>query len=233
MAKMSPLLGSDTPPWLAPYLPEGNGWFLAVGVILLTVFSAIISLAAVAFALTRLPPDYFVNPEARRPIDRHPVLKILLALLRNVFGYFLIALGILLSLPGVPGQGLLTIFLGVLLVDLPGKHRCLRWFLTRPGVLEGINRLRARFGHPPLLHPLPHDPPDTPRDPASQAAANPAPHSTDPNPASQAATATANPASHAVETNPSGTNSSPLLAGNPPPPPADTNPASQAAKPPS
>lgn len=158
---MSLLLGTDTPPWLTPYLPEGNGWSLALGVILLTVLSAIISLAAVAFALTRLPPDYFVNPQARRPIDRHPLLKILLALGRNIFGYFLIALGILLSLPGVPGQGLLTIFLGTLLIDFPGKIRVLRWFLTRHGILEGINRLRARFGHPPLLHPLP-DPAATP-----------------------------------------------------------------------
>jgi hypothetical protein len=107
---MSSLFGTDTPSWLAPYLPEGNGWFLAVGVILLTVLSAVVSLAAVAFALTRLPPDYFVNPHAQRPIDRHPLLKILLAILRNIFGYFLVALGIVLSLPGrsarrFPGEG--------------------------------------------------------------------------------------------------------------------------------
>jgi|YNPMSStandDraft_1061717.scaffolds.fasta_scaffold08478_2 hypothetical protein len=158
---MSSLFGTDTSSWLAPYLPEGNGWFLAVGVILLTVLSAVVSLAAVAFALTRLPPDYFVNPHAQRPIDRHPLLKILLAILRNIFGYFLVALGIVLSLPGVPGQGLLTIFLGVLLVDFPGKVRVLRWFLTRRGVLEGINHLRRRWGHPPLLRPQSSDSQDT------------------------------------------------------------------------
>ena len=158
---MPSLFGTDTPSWLAPYLPEGNGWFLAVGVILLTILSAIVSLAAVAFALTRLPPDYFVNPHAQRPIDRHPLLKILLALLRNSFGYFLIALGIVLSLPGVPGQGLLTVFLGVLLVDFPGKLRVLRWFLTRRGVLEGINHLRRSWGHPPLLRPQSSDSLDT------------------------------------------------------------------------
>lgn len=156
---MSSLFATDVPSWLAPYLPPGNGWFLAIGVLLLTVLSALVSLVAVGWALTRLPPDYFANPQAQRPIDRHPVLKILLVLFRNLFGYFLIALGVLLSLPGVPGQGLLTIFLGVLLVDFPGKQRTLRWFLTRPGILEGINQLRVRLGHPPLQPPGPDSPP--------------------------------------------------------------------------
>ncbi|MCS7021800.1 MAG: hypothetical protein NZ703_14500 [Gemmataceae bacterium] len=166
---MNCLFGMEPPAWLTPYLPEGNGWLLAIAVLSLTVVSALVSLAAVAWALTRLPPDYFVNPEAQRPIDRHPMLKVLLLLARNIFGYFLIALGILLSLPGVPGQGLLTIFLGVLLIDFPGKQRTLRWLLTRRGILVGINQLRRRWGHPPLLAPqdLEQAPPSTATSPNS------------------------------------------------------------------
>lgn len=75
--------------------------------------------------------------------------------LRNLFGYFLILLGIILSFPGVPGQGLLTILMGVLLIDFPGKHRAERWLLTRRGVLSGVNKLRARVGRPPLLTDVP------------------------------------------------------------------------------
>jgi hypothetical protein len=150
---MPPLLDTNLPTWLAPYLPSGNGWLLAVTVILITILSALVSLVAVAWALTRLPSDFFVNPHAQRPIDRHPIVKIILILVRNFFGYLLILLGIILSLPGVPGQGLLTIFLGVLLIDFPSKRRTLRWLITRRGVLQAINQLRARFGHPPLLPP--------------------------------------------------------------------------------
>jgi hypothetical protein len=66
----------------------------------------------------------------------------------------LVTLGVVLSLPGVPGQGLLTILIGVMLVDLPGKRRFERWLLGRPHVLAGVNRLRARFRQPPIvLHP--------------------------------------------------------------------------------
>jgi hypothetical protein len=79
------------------------------------------------------------------------MLKVLLAIVRNVAGYLLIVLGAIMSLPGVPGQGILTILMGVMLVDLPGKHRAERWLLTRRGVLSGVNKLRAKLGKPPLI----------------------------------------------------------------------------------
>jgi hypothetical protein len=69
---------------------------------------------------------------------------------KNVAGWLLIALGIVLSLPGVPGQGLLTVLLGVMLVDFPGKDRLEQKLLSRPGIINTINRLRGRFGKPAL-----------------------------------------------------------------------------------
>ena len=54
------------------------------------------------------------------------------------------------SLPGVPGQGLLTIFMGVMLIDFPGKHRFERWLVSRRVILAAANRLRAKAGRPPL-----------------------------------------------------------------------------------
>ena len=65
----------------------------------------------------------------------------------------LIVVGILLSIPGVPGQGLLTLLAGVVLVDFPGRHRAARAIARWRGVLLGINRLRALLGRPPLAPP--------------------------------------------------------------------------------
>jgi hypothetical protein len=142
------------PDWLASRLPEGwNGWHLAVFTVGLAVVSAVISLVVVAVAVARLPSDYFVNPAARRPLDRHPVLKVTLVIGRNLLGYFLIALGIILSLPGIPGQGLLTVLIGVMLIDFPGKHRLELWLLTRRGVLTAVNKIRFKLGKPPLAIP--------------------------------------------------------------------------------
>jgi hypothetical protein len=52
-----------------------------------------------------------------------------------------------------PGQGIVTILIGLVLVDLPGKRALERWMVGRPRVLAAINRLRAKYGHPPLEDP--------------------------------------------------------------------------------
>lgn len=143
----------DLRDWVMSLLPAGwNGWHLMVATVGLAVASAVVSVLVIGYILARLPADYFVNPAARyREAKRHPVLRVTFAIVRNLFGVLLIALGVVLSMPGVPGQGVLTILMGVMLVDFPGKHRAERWLLTRRGVLAGVNKLRARLGRPPLL----------------------------------------------------------------------------------
>jgi hypothetical protein len=59
--------------------------------------------------------------------------------------------GSILALPGVPGQGMLTVLIGFVLIDLPGKRRLERKLVGRPRILRAINRLRKRFGSPRLV----------------------------------------------------------------------------------
>src|SRR5436305_9542440 len=124
------------PEWLASRLPEGwTGWHVAAVAVVLSVGTAVASIVGVGFFVAQLPHDYFVNEAARRRADRHPVLHVVLTVLRNLFGYVLVVLGIIMSFPGVPGQGILTILIGVMLLDFPGKQRLERWLITRRGVL--------------------------------------------------------------------------------------------------
>jgi hypothetical protein len=140
------------PEWLSAHIPEGwSDWHIAVVAALIGITSAIVSVAIVSAVLARLPEDFFINHGNRGTKVQHPVLRALWIVGRNAFGWFLIALGIVLSLPGVPGQGLLTILMGVMLVDFPGKYRVERWFVSRRIVLGGVNKLRAKVGRPPLL----------------------------------------------------------------------------------
>jgi len=69
---------------------------------------------------------------------------------KNILGVFLVVLGIILSIPGVPGQGLLTILLGVVLLDFPGKRHLERKLLSRQEIVKTIDRLRKKFDKPPL-----------------------------------------------------------------------------------
>jgi hypothetical protein len=110
------------------------------------------SLIVSAIILVRLPADHFADGKPRALwVDRHPIIRWTLIILKNLLGIVLVLLGIALSLPGVPGQGILTILIGVMLIDFPGRRKMERWLLTRRGVLNTVNKLRARYGAPPMI----------------------------------------------------------------------------------
>jgi len=125
-----------------------RGVLIGVGIFLVT-FS--LSLGIVSFILVKIPADYFhKSHHSKFFAGKPPVVRILALIGKNLLGWILIVIGIILSLPGVPGQGLLTVLLGVMLVDFPGKHRLEQKLLHRPAIKNSINRLRARFGKQPL-----------------------------------------------------------------------------------
>jgi hypothetical protein len=113
--------------------------------------SFLFNLAIVSLILVKLPADYFSNDDKKRfASESHPLLRPLMIIGKNMLGVLLVVLGVVLSLPGVPGQGLLTILLGIMLLDFPGKDRLERKLLSKPSIVNTINRLRGRFGKPPL-----------------------------------------------------------------------------------
>lgn len=111
-----------------------------------------LSLVITAFVIIKLPATYFQAAHDRQFwVERHPVLRWTGLILKNLLGAFLVLLGVAMSLPGVPGQGLLTILLGVMLLDFPGKRTLELKLVSRPKVFSAINRLRAKFDRPPLV----------------------------------------------------------------------------------
>ncbi|MBM3802182.1 MAG: hypothetical protein FJW26_07700 [Acidimicrobiia bacterium] len=120
-----------------------------IGVVVFIV-SFLVTTGLAVWFVVKLPADYFVQNN-RKTAKRVSITHWVQFLLRNLVAAGLIALGIVLSLPGVPGQGLLTILLGVMVSDFPGKERLERKIASYPKVLETLNRLRARFSKPPLV----------------------------------------------------------------------------------
>ena len=101
----------------------------------------------VARIVVTLPEDYFERPPAAR------TLWTARRIVRNVVGVVLVVVGAALSVPGVPGQGVLTILVGLFLVDFPRRRQLERALVGRPGVLPALNRLRTRFKRRPLRPP--------------------------------------------------------------------------------
>jgi len=134
--------------WLHERLTWGNG-ALALGLFAVTLIGSVL---VAAFLLVYVHPLYFQDFHSRDVwVDRHPVLRLTARVVKNVVGLLLVGLGIVLSLPGVPGQGILTILVGLMLLEVPGKRRLERRMVGRPRVLRAVNRLRRRFGRPPLV----------------------------------------------------------------------------------
>ena len=55
----------------------------------------------------------------------------------------------------LPGQGLLTMLMGIVLMDFPGKFRLERHLVSRPPVFAAINWIRTQRSAPPLEPPAP------------------------------------------------------------------------------
>ncbi len=112
----------------------------------------VVTTAIVGFIIVKLPEDYF-HPSNERQVlaDRHPALRLVGVVLKNLLGVVLVVFGIIMALPGVPGPGLLTVLLGVMLLDFPGKRALELRLVRRPEVRRGIDRLRRKYNRPPLL----------------------------------------------------------------------------------
>lgn len=122
---------------------------LGVGLFL---FSFTISILAVGIVMVKIPADYFsshYSPEFM--IDKPWLVRWSAVILKNVLGIVLILIGIVLSLPGVPGQGILTILLGLIMIDIPGKRPIEARIIKRPNILATVNNLRARYNKIPLV----------------------------------------------------------------------------------
>lgn len=51
----------------------------------------------------------------------------------------------------LPGQGLLTIIIGLVLMDFPGKYYAERWVISRHSILLSINWIRKKADKPALV----------------------------------------------------------------------------------
>ena len=121
---------------------------LGAGLFLLSLF---ISFAAIGIVMVKIPAHYFSPHHERDFLPDSPWLVRWGAVIaKNIAGVFLILLGIVLSLPGVPGQGILTILLGLIMIDIPGKRPIEAKIIQRPTILAAVNKLRAKYDKPPL-----------------------------------------------------------------------------------
>ena len=130
------------------FLQNNESLLWILGIISIVTFLA--TLVIVPWIIVRLPEGYFATPQRIAFVSNalHPSVRIVLLLCKNTLGIFVVVLGIAMLV--IPGQGLLTILIGLILIDFPGKYTFQRWLVKRKPVLKSINWLRKRGDRKPL-----------------------------------------------------------------------------------
>ena len=121
-----------------------------IGVVIFIV-SFVATTGITVWFVVKLPADYFVQNGQRRSQNRASISDWVSIPVAQPAGS---RLGWSRHYPvssGDSGQGVLTILLGIMLSDFPGKERLERKIVSYPKVLEALNRLRERFGSQPPL----------------------------------------------------------------------------------
>lgn len=112
-----------------------------------------ITLIALPFVVAQLPEDYFTR-ERRHSARKHrkyPLIWSLIAILQNILGVAFVLAGIAMLV--LPGQGLITILIGLALTNFPGKYDVERRILQHETVAKSLNKIRELAGRPPLKVP--------------------------------------------------------------------------------
>lgn len=136
------------PDWLTAWL----SCEAFLGLTAFSLFAFVGTLLAIPAILIRLPEDYFENHHGRDWLkDHHPVLRTIGHVLKNLIGGVFLFAGFLMLF--LPGQGLLTMVIGVFLLDFPGKRNLECKILRQPSILHAVNSLRKKFRKAPLRVP--------------------------------------------------------------------------------
>ncbi len=117
-----------------------------LGLISMVIF--FFSLLSIKWLVGMIPEDYFIRNGASKTKSNNPVLWYFVLIFKNLFGYTLIFGGIMMLI--LPGQGLFTIIIGLLLSNYPGKYKIEKKVIAIPSVLRSINWLRKKTNKPPI-----------------------------------------------------------------------------------
>ncbi|MEE9322313.1 MAG: PGPGW domain-containing protein [Granulosicoccus sp.] len=132
---------------VVPWLMENRHILTLIGALSLLLLT--VTILATPWLVARLPADYFRR--YRTPVSQRGLLRVMLALLRNLGGVTLMILGIIMLV--TPGPGLVAFLAGLSVCEFRGKYRLLRKLAAQPRIFATLNYLRHRKSQPPFLPP--------------------------------------------------------------------------------
>lgn len=122
----------------------------------LAIVSAIMfigSLFLIPVIIIRLSNDYFQNEEhlSLASNEQKSTSSFLIQIVKNLLGVIFILVGIAMLI--LPGQGILTILIGLGITNFPGKYKLERKLVKNQSVFKSLNWIRKRADVDPFLYP--------------------------------------------------------------------------------
>ena len=118
--------------------------------VVISLSTFLVTLFAVPMLVIHIPEKYFLHHKRITLNNPKGVIgfRLVYRVLKNILGVFFVLIGLIMLF--LPGQGLLSILIGVMLTNFPGKFKVERAIIRQKKVLSSINWLRAKAHRPPL-----------------------------------------------------------------------------------
>lgn len=147
---------------ISTYLTQTFGPNVIFFTVLITSITSVVYFIIVSYSITQLDKQYFMskkdsadnlaitvgNDGGNLPHLSRSV-KYLLHIVKILIGFCLVILGIIMLV--LPGQGLITILVGLSLIPFPGKHKLEQQILAKQSVRSTLNWIRIKAKKDPFI----------------------------------------------------------------------------------
>jgi len=120
-------------------------YFVWMGIVSFVVFIA--SLLLTTLLIGKIPQEYFIHTNQHKVEIKH-LGHLIIVIIRTLIGFVLLIAGIIMLV--TPGQGIITILLGLFLMEFPGKRKLELKFIKHNPTFKALNWLRNKAGKSPF-----------------------------------------------------------------------------------
>jgi len=115
-----------------------------------SIFTFFASLIIIPWYIGRLPQNYF-QQLTHTPLTKDYDIAMAAALVfRNIAGAILLISGVLMLF--LPGQGILTILIGLLCMSFPGKRKLIMYLISLKSLQCSLNWTRRKLSKAPFVY---------------------------------------------------------------------------------
>jgi len=120
-------------------------YFVWVGIVSFVVFVA--SLLLTPILLGKIPRDYFIHTNQHK-VEINHLGHLIIVVIRSLVGFVLLIAGIIMLV--TPGQGIISILLGLFLMEFPGKRKLELKLINHEPTFKALNWLRGKANKDPF-----------------------------------------------------------------------------------